>query len=78
MRKFVLAAVLAASPAVADESPFLQGDDLAEKVAKECQDGCWVVNRERMENLQKALDDLFFRRQKEANESGKQSCRNAV
>lgn len=78
MKRLLLAALIAAGPAMADESPFLQGDDLAEKVAKECQDGCWVVTREGLASLQKSLDELFYRRQKEAYESGKQSCRNAI
>jgi hypothetical protein len=76
MRVLVAAALLAASPAMA-EDPFLTGDALAAEVASHCAEGCVVLSRAQADALMANVNQVLQRREAEAHRAGKLSCRNA-
>jgi len=81
MRQYLAAALIAASPAVAD-TPFLTGDALAAEVRKDCADGCVVMNRTQADAFVESVNGMLKEREDRAFEAGKKqgnlSCRNAV
>lgn len=83
MRKYLFAALLVASVAVAqDEDPFLKGPVLQAEIAKSCSEGCVTFNRQEAEKFQEQMEALIARRQKEAFlagiESQKKACRSLI
>jgi hypothetical protein len=82
MRFLPIAAVLAASLAVAQDDPFLRGDELKATIERDCSDGCVTFNREEAQNLQEQFEKIVARRMKEAFEAGvqyqKQACRSLI
>jgi hypothetical protein len=81
MRRFLLAAALAAPLALAQDA-FLKGDDLAAEIAKSCKEGCITFNHEEAEVFQKELEKLIALKQKEAFFAGvaaqKAACRSLL
>jgi hypothetical protein len=84
MRRYLIAATLAVSVAVAvaQDDPFKQGDELATQVAKECKDGCIVFSRERAAEFEEHLGKLIGKRELEAYKAGmqyqKQACASLI
>jgi hypothetical protein len=84
MRRYILAATLAVSVAVAvaQDDPFKQGDALAAQVARECADGCIVFSRERAAEFEEHLGKLIGKRELEAYKAGmeyqKQACASLI
>lgn len=82
MRRLLLAAVIAAGPALAEPSEFLKGAELQAEVAKLCADGCIVFSAAEIEALKANIaahiraqqDAIFAAGQARANET----CRNRI
>jgi hypothetical protein len=82
MRRFLLAASLAATVAIAQEDPFIKGDALRENVAKRCADGCVIWTREEAAQFDEEFDVIVKRIRAEAFRAGmeaqKQACRSLI
>jgi hypothetical protein len=82
MRRVLLAACLAASVAVANDDPFLKGDELKADIAKKCGDGCVTWNRVDAAAFEEELDMIVKRVRSEAFQAGmaaqKQACRSLI
>jgi hypothetical protein len=82
MRLLLLAASFAACTVIAQDSPFLKGEDLAAEVAKSCGDGCITFNMEEAAEYQRRLDLLIAQKERRAYEAGqanqKQACRSLI
>jgi hypothetical protein len=72
------AALLCAALSTTAQAPFLTGDELAAEVAKNCADGCIVLNPQEVAGLQAAIDAMVNARAAEAYRKGALSCRNAL
>lgn len=81
MRSIVLAAVLAAAPAVAQD-PFLSGEALQAEIAKNCADGCVMFSREQAAEFEDRLGMVITNKMREAFAAGvahqKQSCASLI
>lgn len=82
MRRFLIAAIFAAGTATADESLFPKGAELAAQVAKDCAEGCMVLNREQADAMSAELNKIIARKMNEAYQAGKAadaaSCKNRI
>jgi hypothetical protein len=82
MKRLLIAAALAAGPAMADESPFLAGEALQAEVARNCSEGCVVLNPAEAANLTQSIQAMVNERTQKAFEAGfaqgSKSCRNAI
>lgn len=82
MRLALLAAILAASTAIASDDPFLKGDELKAAIERDCSEGCITFNRQEAQNLQDQIEAFAARKAKEAFEAGvnyqKQACRSLI
>jgi hypothetical protein len=82
MRRVLLAACLAASVAVANDDPFLKGDELKADIAKKCGDGCVTWSRVDAAAFEEELDMIVKRVRSEAFQAGmaaqKQACRSLI
>lgn len=82
MRYILCAALLCATSVIAQDDPFLKGEELQAAIAKSCSDGCVTFNREEAEAFQAQLELLLAAKQKEAFEAGKrfqaQACASLI
>lgn len=82
MRTLLVAALLAAGSVVAQDDPFLKGDELKAAIERDCADGCITFNRQEAQEFQEQLDRLIAIRQKEAFAAGMksqaQACRSLI
>ena len=78
--RVLLLAVLITAP-VSAQSPYLEGKELQEAIAK-CQGGCVVLNRQQASEFESQLDEILTRKQAEAFQAGvdhqKQACRSLI
>jgi hypothetical protein len=78
MRKLIVAGAALLALSSTAQAPFLTGDELAAEVAKNCADGCLVLNPQEAAGLQAAIDAMVNARAAEAYRKGSLSCRNAL
>jgi hypothetical protein len=82
MKRIILAVVVLFSwGAHADDpppSPFLSGDALAAEVARNCAEGCVVLNPAEAALLMHSIQQMVDEREKAAFVKGARSCRNAI
>lgn len=82
MRFLVAAALLATTLAVAQDDPFLKGDDLKAAVERKCADGCVMFSRDDAAAFEKELEKILSRVRAEAFAAGVQSqkaaCRSLI
>lgn len=82
MRKLLLAALIAAGSAMAEDSPFLKGEAMAAEVAKNCADGCVVLSPAEAEALTLSIQEMVDEREQRAYDAGRkheyESCRNRI
>jgi hypothetical protein len=77
-RAILLAALLAAGPAMAQDTPFLKDAALNAEVARNCADGCLVLSPAEAEALMAQVQAMVLQREQRAFQAGAKSCRNAV
>jgi hypothetical protein len=82
MKRALIAALIAAGSAVADESPFLTGEALQAEIARNCAEGCVVLSPAEAAALTLSVQAMVNEREQKAFEAGfakgNKSCRNAV
>jgi hypothetical protein len=82
MKRALIAALIAAGSAVADESPFLTGEALQAEVARNCADGCVVLSPTEAAALTLSIQAMVQEREQRAFEAGRKhehaSCRNRL
>ena len=82
MRLVLVAALLAAGSVVAQDDPFLKGDELKAAVERDCSEGCVTFNHQEAQVFQEQIEALIARKQKEAFEAGvnyqKQACASLI
>ncbi len=82
MRSFVLILALVTGGVVAQDTPYLMGEELKAAVERDCAEGCITFNRDEAKTLQDQLEALIARREKAAFEAGvsyqKQACRSLI
>jgi hypothetical protein len=71
--RYILAALLAASPAVANE--FQTGDDLQATVKAECADGCVVFNKAAIVALDAVIRQFIAAAHQAGKHEGSANCR---
>lgn len=77
MRLALLAALVVASVAVAQDDPFVKGEALQDVIRKNCTDGCVTFSREEAAKFEEALQKLLDRKMQEAFQNGVQFQRQA-
>jgi len=75
MRVFPIAALLAVSVAVAQDSPFKKGEDLQAEIRSNCTEGCVVFNPQEAVELERQIQELVTRKMQEAYEAGRAEAR---
>ena len=83
MKRLILLAVFVCGAAGADDpSPFLSGDALNAEVARNCKEGCVVMNPQEVAQLTQAVNLLVVQREQRGFAAGfgkgSKSCRNAI
>jgi len=82
MRAFIIAAALAAVPAIAQDDPYKTGEDLQSVVKAKCANGCIVFSREEAAELEQTLNRVLSQKQQEAFKAGvqyqSQSCASLI
>jgi hypothetical protein len=73
MKSVLLAALLAAGPAVA-QNQFLQGEDLQKEVARNCAYGCVVLSPEEVAQIQAFMTAAMHSMAQEVYEAAKQEA----
>jgi hypothetical protein len=76
MKRIVLAALLAAGAATAEDG-YLKGEALQAGLAK-CAEGCIVLSRQDVAELQRQIYTMAQQVAAEAHRAGTLSCRNAI
>jgi hypothetical protein len=74
----VLVCLVAWAAQADDPSPFLSGEALAAEVARNCSEGCVVMNAQEVEMLTQSVNAMLAERSQRAYKQGALSCRNAV
>lgn len=82
MRPLVAAALLATTLAVAQDDPFLKGDELKAAMERKCADGCVMFSREDAAAFEGQMEKILSRIRAEAFAEGVQSqkaaCRSLI
>jgi multidrug efflux pump subunit AcrA (membrane-fusion protein) len=82
MRIALVAALMVAGSVIAQDDPFLRGEELKATVERDCSEGCITFNRQEAQALQEQLELLIAQREKEAFAAGvnhqKAACRSLI